>query len=332
VKPMNVTVLGAGQWGTTLASLVSRRHRTVLWARDPAVAAEVNEKKTNEKYLAGFKLAKQLVATSDLAQAAAHADLLFVAVPSVGFRTAVQEAKEYVRPWIPVVSLTKGFESETLLRMTEVIKQEMPGHPAATLTGPNLAPEIMSGMASATVVATDDLAVAGEIQQVVQRGVFRVYVNHDVAGCELGGALKNVIALAVGLGVGLGVGNNTTAAVMTRGLAELTRLGVAMGAEQATFAGLTGMGDLLATCMSPYSRNRRVGEELGKGRKLAEIVGEMDMVAEGVRTAGLVLDLAERYDLDLPICRAVNRVVRGEMAPRDAYWGLMPAGHEADPG
>lgn len=329
---MKVSVVGAGQWGTTVATLIARRHETLLWARDPEVAAEVREKRSNERYLKGFALSKSLGATADLAEAVGRADLLFVAVPAVGFRQVLEKAREHVRPWIPIVSLTKGFEAGSLKRMTEVVKEVLPGHPAAALTGPNLAPEIMSGMAAATVVATEDLAVATEIQHVVERGVFRVYINDDVAGCEIGGALKNVVALAVGLGSGLGVGNNTMAAVMTRGLAELTRLGVAMGAERATFAGLTGMGDLVATCMSPYSRNRRVGEELGKGRKLEEIVREMSMVAEGVGTAGLVLDLADRYGLDLPICRAVHRVICGEIRPVDAYFGLMPAGHEADPG
>ena len=329
---MKVTVLGAGSWGTTVASLVAQRHPTVLWARDPEVAAEVRDHRTNSRYLEGFRLAKGLHATADVEEAVADADLLLVAVPTVGFRAVLEQAKQHVRPWIPVVSLSKGFEAGTLKRMTEVIAELFPGHPAAALTGPNLAREIMSGMASAAVVATEDLAVAGEIQQVVKRGVFRVYVNHDVAGCEIGGALKNVVAIAVGIGSGLGVGDNTKAAVMTRGLAELSRLGVAMGAEQATFAGLTGMGDLVATCMSPLSRNRQVGEQLGRGRSLSEIVSEMKMVAEGVKTAELVLDLAARYDLELPICRAVNQVVRGEIRPEGAYWGLMPAGHEADPG
>lgn len=329
---MNLTVLGAGSWGTTVASLVARRHPTILWARDPEVAREVSEQHTNERYLGGFRLSGKLVATPDASEAVAEADLLLVAVPTVGFRAVLESITPFIRPWIPVVSLSKGFERGTLKRMTEVIKEELPGHPAAAMTGPNLAREIMSGMASATVVATEDLAVAGEIQQVIQRGVFRVYLNHDVAGCEIGGALKNVVAIAVGIGVGLGVGDNTTAAVMTRGLAELSRLGVAMGAEHATFAGLTGMGDLVATCMSPYSRNRQVGEQLGKGRRLDDIVGEMKMVAEGVKTAELVMDLAGRHDLELPICRAVNQVVKGEIKPEDSYWGLMPAGHEAEPG
>lgn len=329
---MRVSVLGAGSWGSTVASLVAAHHPTVLWARDPEVANEVRDHKTNARYLEGFRLAEGLHATADVEEAVAGADLLLVAVPTVGFRAVLERAREHVRPWIPVVSLSKGFEAGTLKRMTEVIGELFPGHPAAALTGPNLAREILSGMASAAVVATEDLAIAAEIQQVVTRGVFRVYTNHDVAGCEIGGALKNVVAIAVGIGIGLGVGDNTKAAVMTRGLAELTRLGVAMGAERATFAGLTGMGDLVATCMSPLSRNRQVGEQLGRGRSLQDIVGEMKMVAEGVKTADLVLDLADRHRLELPICRAVHQVVRGEIAPEDAYWGLMPAGHEADPG
>ncbi|MGH9299989.1 MAG: NAD(P)H-dependent glycerol-3-phosphate dehydrogenase, partial [Acidimicrobiales bacterium] len=235
-------------------------------------------------------------------------------------------------PWIPVVSLSKGLEAGTLLRMTEVIAEVLPGHPAAVLTGPNLAAEVMAGKASAAVIATEDLAVAAAIQQVVRRGVFRVYLNHDVIGCEIGGALKNVIAIAVGIGEGLGVGDNTRAAVMTRGLAELTRVGVAMGAEVATFAGLAGMGDLVATCMSPLSRNRTVGEQLARGRPLAEITSEMKMVAEGVQTADLVLDLAARHELALPICRAISAVVRGEIEPAASYFGLTAPGHEAEPG
>jgi glycerol-3-phosphate dehydrogenase (NAD(P)+) len=216
--------------------------------------------------------------------------------------------------------------------MTEVIKEVLPGHPAAALTGPNIAKEILSGKAAAAVVATEDLDIAAEIQKVVTRGVFRVYVNHDVIGCEIGGALKNVVAIAAGIGEGLGVGDNTRAAVMSRGLAELARLGVAMGAQPMTFAGLAGVGDLIATCMSPHSRNRAVGEQLGKGRSLEEILDEMRMVAEGVNTAVLVLELAARHGVDMPICTVIDRVVKGEIAPEDAYFGLTPAGHELDPG
>ncbi|GAC1591378.1 MAG: NAD(P)H-dependent glycerol-3-phosphate dehydrogenase [Acidimicrobiales bacterium] len=328
---MQVTVLGAGSWGTTVASIVAPRHPTVLWSRRSETADEVNSRHTNSVYLGGFDLPQELRATADLGEACRHADLLIVGIPTRGFRDVLVQAKTDIRPWIPVVSLSKGFEAGTLLRMTEVIRDELPGHPAAALTGPNIAREIMAGQA-ASVVATEDLAVAAEIQGVIGAGLFRIYLNHDVIGCEIAGALKNVIAIATGIGQGIGVGDNTRAAVMSRGLAELTRLGVAMGAEAATFAGLAGMGDLIATCMSPFSRNRTVGELLGQGRKLDDILSEMSMVAEGVKTASTVLELAARHGLEMPVCAEINRVVLGETAPREAYRGLTPAGHEAEPG
>jgi glycerol-3-phosphate dehydrogenase (NAD(P)+) len=205
---------------------------------------------------------------------------------------------------------------------------------AAALSGPNLAKEIMAGNAAASVIATEDLAVAAELQRVLSRGLFRIYTNHDVIGCEVGGALKNVIAIATGIAEGLSVGDNTRAAVISRGLAELTRLGVAMGAEPATMAGLAGMGDLIATCISPLSRNRQVGERLGRGESIDEILASMNMVAEGVKTAHVVMDLAGRYGVDLPICAEIRRVVSGEVTAPVAYRGLMaraPAGHESGP-
>jgi glycerol-3-phosphate dehydrogenase (NAD(P)+) len=329
---VKIAVLGGGSWGTTMASLVAPRHETVLWARDPEVAHSIDADHQNPKYLPGFALPPSLTATADLTTAVCEADLLVVGVPTSGFRGVLEETVQCVRPWVPVVSLAKGLERGTLLRMTEVIKEVMPGHPVAALTGPNIATEIMQGKAAAAVIATKDLEVARAIQKVVTRGVFRVYVNHDLVGCEMGGAMKNVIAIAAGIGQGLGVGDNTRAAVMSRGLAELARLGVAMGAQPMTFAGLAGMGDLIATCMSPYSRNRAVGEQLGKGRALDGILAEMHMVAEGVRTASVALELAEHHGLALPICTMIDKVVRGEIEPMDAYFGLTPAGHEDEPG
>ncbi len=325
-------MLGAGSWGTTVASMVARRHETILWARDPEVAKTIATEHVNPAYLPEFTLTPKLAATADIEEATCGADLVIVGVPSSGFRRAPVDASPYMRPWIPVVSLAKGLESGSMLRMTQVIKEVAPGHPVAALTGPNLAHEIMSGKAAASVVATEDLEVARAIQKVFTRGVFRVYLNDDVIGCEMGGALKNVIAIAAGIGEGLGVGDNTRAAVMSRGLAELSRLGVAMGARATTFAGLAGMGDLIATCMSPYSRNRAVGEQLGKGRRLEDVLAEMHMVAEGVRTASVALELARRHELDLPICAVIDKVIAREIEPKDAYWGLTPAGHEADPG
>jgi glycerol-3-phosphate dehydrogenase (NAD(P)+) len=329
---VQVTVLGAGSWGTTVASLCARGHPTVLWARTAEVAEGVNRDHVNPAYVSEFRLPPELRATSDLDEAVADCELLVVGVPAAGLRDIARKAGPGLRAWVPVVSLAKGLEPGTLLRMTEVVREELPGHPAAALTGPNLAREILRGQAAASVIATEDLALGAAIQGVLGRGVFRVYLNHDVIGCELGGALKNVIAIAAGIGQGLRVGDNTRAAVIARGLAEITRLGVAMGAEAATFAGLAGMGDLIATCMSPFSRNRAVGERLGQGVPLDQVLEELQMVAEGVQTAAAVLELARRHGLDLPICRAIHGVVTGQLTPRQAYRGLTPAGHEADPG
>ena len=330
---MRVTVLGAGSWGTTIASIVSRRHPATIWARDQAVAGEVHDDHTNQRYLPGIGLTPSLQATSVLEEAVTGADVLVVAVPSHVFREVLGKAQAALRPGIPVVSLAKGLEEGTLLRLTQVIDDVLPGHPAAALTGPNLAREIVAGQAAASVIATDDLGVAKTLQAVLRSSRFRVYMNHDVIGCEVGGALKNVIAIASGIAQGLRVGDNTRAAVITRGLAELTRLGVAMGGEAVTLSGLAGMGDLMATAMSPFSRNRYVGEQLGLGRSLGDILSEMKMVAEGVKTASTVVELARRYSVDLPICDAIHRVLQGEMAATDVYQGLRRSpGHESEPG
>ncbi len=330
---MRVAILGAGSFGTTVATLASGRHDTVLWARSRETAEEIATQHTNNRYLPGFALPSQLRATNDIEQASHHAEVVIVAVPSHGFRRVLDDLRGSLQPRVPVVSVTKGFEQGSLLRMTEIIEEVLPGHPAAALAGPNLAKEIMAGQASASVLAARDDTVALALQRALQRGTFRIYLNHDVVGCEVGGALKNVIAIATGMAQGLGVGDNTRSAIVTRGLAELTRLGVAMGGQPATFAGLTGLGDLVATCMSPQSRNRYVGEQLGLGRPLTDVVAEMSMVAEGVRTAGIAIELSARHDVPMPICGEVHRVVTGVITGAQAYRGLTPqAGHEADPG
>ena len=331
---MRIAVLGAGSWGTTVASLLAGRHDCTLWARDPELAREIHESGANSRYLPGFALPPGLHATADLEKAVHDVDLLVIGVPTRGFRAILFDARAYLRPWVPVVSLAKGFERDSLLRMTELIRDVLPGHPAAALTGPNLAKEIMAGQAAASVIATEDLAVARALQSVLQRGMFRIYINHDVIGCELGGALKNVVAIAIGIAQGLGVGDNTRAAVVSRGLAEVTRLGVAMGGEAATFAGLAGMGDLIATCMSPLSRNRTLGEQLGLGRSLEEIMAGTSTVAEGVGTAVTAHELAERYQVEMPIFDEIYRVLQGEIPAAAAYRGLTrehPAGHEREP-
>jgi glycerol-3-phosphate dehydrogenase (NAD(P)+) len=331
---LNIGLLGAGSWGTTVACLANRNAPTVLWARRPEVADEINSRHTNSTYLRGFNLPGTLRATASIDEAVRDADVVVLGVPSQGFRACCEELRAHIRPWVPVLSLTKGLEQGSLLRMTQVLDETLPGHPNGVLTGPNLAKEIMSGYAAAGVIGMRDDVIARELQRVFRSGLFRVYTNRDVVGCELGGALKNVIAIAAGMGAGMGVGQNTQAAVITRGLAELTRLGVAMGGEPATFAGLAGMGDLVATCSSPQSRNRHVGEELGKGRKLDEILAGMKEVAEGVKSCKSVMLLAEKYNVDMPIAREVYRVVHEGSTPAEAYRGLLrrAPGAETDPG
>jgi glycerol-3-phosphate dehydrogenase (NAD(P)+) len=331
---LRVTVLGAGSWGTTVAALASHNAPTLLWARSGATAEEVNRAHANERYLPGAVLPRSLRATASLEEAVRDADVVAVGVPAQGQRPVLEEVRKHLRPWIPLVSLAKGLEQGTHLRMTEVIRQVLPDHRAGVLTGPNLAREIMAGLAAASVIAIDDEMVARQLQGVFHSGLFRIYTNRDVAGCELGGALKNVIAIAVGMGEGLEVGDNTRAAVITRGLAEMTRLGVALGGRAETFAGLTGLGDLIATCTSRQSRNRHVGEQLGRGRSIEEIVAEMHMVAEGVKTARVVLELAERHGVAMPIAREVFGVLYEGRSAREAYRGLVRSrpGDEAEPG
>ena len=321
-RPIQVTVLGGGSWGTTVASLAAGHARAVLWARDEEVAREVTSEHRNSRYLPDLDLHPELEATTSLEEAVEAADVLVMGVPSHGMRAALEAAVPHVRPWIPIVSLAKGLEAGTRLRPTEVIGEVLPGHPAGVLSGPNLAREVLAGYAAAAVMAMPDEHVARSLQAVFASRVFRVYTATDVLGCELGGVLKNVIAIAAGMGEGLGVGDNTRAMVITRGLAEITRLGTAMGGEQLTFAGLTGLGDLMATCMSPLSRNRRVGEELARGGAIAEITADMNQVAEGVKTARVVVELAEQYEVAMPIAAEVDAVVNEGRSAEEAFRGL----------
>ncbi len=320
---IHVAVIGAGSWGTTVAHLAAHNVPTTLWARDAAVAEEINEKHTNTRYLAGYDLEPALEATSDLHEAVSGADVLVMGIPSHGFRETLTQCAEHIRAWVPVISLTKGLEQGSRLRMTQVIQEVLPGHPYGLLTGPNLAKEILAGDAAASVIAMSDGNVARVMQQVFSSDLFRVYQNDDVIGCEVAGAMKNVMAIAAGMADGLGTGDNTRSAVITRGLNELSRLGVAMGGRAMTFAGLAGMGDLVATCISPQSRNRHVGEQLGKGRTIDEIIEEMSMVAEGVKASKVVMELADDYGLDMPIAAQVYAVCHEGRTAEDAYAGLL---------
>ncbi|MDQ6835359.1 MAG: NAD(P)H-dependent glycerol-3-phosphate dehydrogenase, partial [Actinomycetota bacterium] len=316
-------VLGAGSWGTTVASLASENVHTTLWSRRAETAQEVDERHRNTDYLEDRELCAELEATDALEDAVATADVLALAVPSHGFRAVLESAAPHVRPWIPIVSLTKGLEQETRKRMTEVIDDVLPGHPSGLLAGPNLAKEVLDGYAAAAVISMPDQHVAQSLQEVFATTAFRIYTNTDVIGCELGGALKNVMAIAAGMAEGLGVGDNTRATVITRALSEITRLGLAMGGEPRTFAGLTGMGDLMATCMSPQSRNRTVGEKLAQGMSAEEIADDMNMVAEGIKTARVVMELASEHDVEMPIAQEVDAVVSGDRTAQEAFAGLL---------
>ena len=331
---LKVGLLGGGSWGTTVASLTAKNTETVMWARNPETVEEINTRNTNEKYLPNAILTKSLTASNSIKETVENADVLVMGVPAQSFRSVLQEAKKYIRPWVPVVSLAKGLELGSKKRMTEIIEEEMPGHPAGVLTGPNLAKEIHFGKAAAAVIAMVDDTLSKRLQSVFSSGLFRVYTNEDVVGCELGGALKNIMAIASGMGDGAGAGDNTRAAVITRGLSELTRLGVEMGGKRRTFSGLAGMGDLVATCSSSKSRNYRVGFQLGQGRKLDDIIADMNEVAEGVKSAKVVMELAKDFKVDMPISQEVYKVLYEGNTVNDAFKGLLKseAGSEKEPG
>jgi glycerol-3-phosphate dehydrogenase (NAD(P)+) len=319
----SVAVIGAGSWGTTVASLAAAKAPTVLWARRSETAEEVAAAHTNSRYLGDAPLEPSLRATADLEEAVTAADVLIMGVPSHGFRATLVEIAPHARPGAPVISLTKGLEPDSRLRMSQVAVQELPDHPAGVLTGPNLAKEVLAGQSAAAVVAMPDERSAGELQAVLSRDLFKVYRSTDVVGSEIAGALKNVFAIAAGIAAGLGSGDNTRALVMCRAIAEMTRLGVAMGGQPMTFAGLAGIGDLLATCISPLSRNRTVGEQLAAGRSLDEIVESMQQVAEGVKAVRSVVRLADQYAVEMPIAAEVDAVVNEGRAPQQAFENLL---------
>ncbi len=322
----SVAVIGAGSWGTTVAAIVCEHAPTTLWGRDADLTRAIASTHENAAYLPGVALPDDLDATSDLTAACARAGLVVMAVPSHGYRAVLHEAADAIGEGVPVVSVSKGVERDTLMRMTEVTLDVLSDHRAeevAVLTGPNLAREVAEHQPAASVIACTDDELAAQLQRLFMSASFRVYTNPDVVGCEIAGALKNVVAIAVGVAAGLGYGDNAQAALVTRGLAELTRLGVALGGEPLTFAGLAGLGDLVATCTSAQSRNRTVGFELGRGRKLDDIVAEMNMVAEGVRSTAAVLELAARVDVEMPIATIVGAVLYEGRRPADLVPELM---------
>ncbi len=323
---MRLAVIGAGSWGTTVAALGVRNADHVnLWARRPELAEALNTTGENPDYVPGLPLGP-VVATARLDEALDGADVVALAVPSHGFRSVLAEAAPFVPPEALLLSLAKGLEQGSLKRMTEVAAEVLPGHDdgrIGVLTGPNIASEVAAGMPTASVVAMGHETAAADVQRLFMTDTFRVYTNPDVVGCEIAGVVKNVVALAAGIAQGLGVGDNARAALITRGLAELTRFGLALGGNPLSFLGLAGIGDIVVTCTSPRSRNRHVGEALGRGRPLAEVLAEMTMVAEGVRSTAAVLDRAAAVGVEMPIAEQVQAVLDGARTPAAAVASLM---------
>ncbi|MFY9588741.1 MAG: NAD(P)H-dependent glycerol-3-phosphate dehydrogenase [Actinomycetota bacterium] len=332
-KRGHVAVVGAGSWGTAFAAVIAANHvPTLLWARRAELAREINLKHANQPYLPDIPLPTTLRGTGDVEEAVGSASVVVMAVPSHALREKMKEIGPLIPTDAAVVSLTKGVEQDSLLRMTEVMSEAGNVEPqrVAAVSGPNLAKEVAKGLPGATVVACVDIKRAERLQRIFHSRTFRVYTNADVCGVEIGGAAKNVVALAAGIADGLGYGDNSKAALITRGLVEITRLAVKLGADPLTMAGLAGVGDLVATCMSKQSRNRFVGEELGKGRSLDEIIASMNMVAEGVKSSKSVTALAERHGVDMPIAQRVRRVIHEGADAREMVEELMTRSPEPE--
>jgi len=321
---MQCAVIGAGAWGTALADVLARNNHAVrLWAYEPDVVDSINRKHENARFLKGHALTPAIEATGDLDAATESAELIVFATPSHVLRIIAKAAARTIPDSAPLVVATKGIEKDTLCLMTEVVEQELDGATVIALSGPSFASEVVSGQPTAVVVASAEEEAASVAQLAFSSPYFRAYTHTDVVGVELGGALKNVMAVATGIAEGLGLGFNARAALITRGLAEMTRLGVALGADETTFAGLAGLGDLVLTCTGSLSRNRAVGVEIGKGRKLEDVLRDRETVAEGVSAAQSARELAKREAVEMPIVDAVNTVLFEGQSARSAIGALM---------
>ena len=317
-------VIGAGAWGTALADLLARGgHEITLWAHEGDVVAGINAKHENERFLRGVALHAAVRADGDVAQAVRGAELIFLVAPSHVLRAVLRRAAPAAASTAVVIVATKGIERESLALMTEVAEQELPGRPVVALSGPSFAVEVAARQPTAVVAASREPEAAARAQRALSSDSFRVYTSDDVVGAEMGGALKNVIAVATGIAEGLGLGFNPRAALITRGLAEITRLGVARGARPLTFMGLAGMGDLVLTCTGALSRNRAVGIEIGKGKPLDDVLAGRETVAEGVLTTQSAHALAQREGIEMPIVAAVHRTLFERQEPRSAIATLM---------
>jgi len=322
-----ISVIGAGSWGTALAVALARKGRPIkLWAYEPEVAASIHDRHENTLFLPGVTLPPSIEATNILPEALEGAGIILTVMPSHVCRGLFERMLPYLKPDMIFVSATKGIDTERLMRMSEIIRTAVAPlfEPRlCVLSGPSFALEVAHGDPTAIVVASKDRNLAVAVQKELSSAALRLYTSSDVVGVEMGGALKNVIAIAAGVIEGLGLGHNAMAALLTRGLAEMTRLACACGARPETMAGLAGIGDLALTCTGSLSRNRSVGIELGKGRQLGDIISSMRMVAEGVKTTRATISLAERHQIDVPITQQVNRILEGEASPREAIRVLM---------
>jgi glycerol-3-phosphate dehydrogenase (NAD(P)+) len=332
----SVTVLGAGSWGTALAVHLGRiGHEVRLWARDPGLVADMRARRANAVYLADVTLPASVSVTDDLHAALGGAELVVSAIPSHGCRDVIGRAAPALPRGAVIVSATKGLEVDTMLRVSEIIVQQTGGrHPVVVLSGPSFAIEVARELPTAVLVASDDRAAIDLVQHEFRAATFRLYGSDDVIGVEIGGALKNIIAIAAGVVEGLGLGHNALAALITRGLAEVTRVACAAGGRRETLSGLSGLGDLVLTCTGGLSRNRHVGVELARGRTLPEILAGMKMVAEGVRTTSAALELGAKYGVELPIATQMGEVLGGRTDVRTAISALMlrPQRAEAESG
>ena len=328
---MAIALIGGGSWGTALAAHLGRRGADVrLWVREPEIVESITRTRRNAWYLSDVELPARVRATGELAQALDGADLVVVAVPSE-FVDAVLRGMGGVRADVPIVSATKGFDPERHVRMSELIAERCPAAPVAAISGPTFAREVALGLPTACVLASRDETLAARLQADLGTREFRLYTNTDIVGVEVGGALKNVIAIATGLADGLELGQNARAALITRGLVEITRLAVALGALPATMAGLAGLGDLVLTCTGALSRNRSLGMELARGRTQAAVEGETRMIAEGARTVTSALALAERHGVSLPICAEVGAVLFSGKPPAEALDALLGRAMRPEP-
>lgn len=327
----SVAVLGGGSFGTVIANMVAEKGLEArLWVRSPEAAAQINETRENSRYVPGYRLLRGVKASTDLEAVLAGVDLVFIAIPSASFRTVVQQARPYIQPKQMLISTTKGIEASSFSLMSQILEQEFPQNPIGVLSGPNLAKEIAKRDLTATVVASRDPELRRAVQGLLQAPYFRVYSAEDTYGVELAGTLKNIYAIAAGMAASMEVGENTRAFLITRSLAEMSRLAESMGANPLTFLGLAGVGDLIVTCMSPLSRNYRVGYALGKGQTLDQIVSDLGEVAEGVNTLKLVREHSRQQDVYMPLVRGLYKVVFKQAPVQDIVREMMASSQSAD--